>query len=91
VIFIETRETGNKVTFRVQGKLAGAGVATLEECWRTARRHPRARFAVDLISVTYIDQAGSLLLQLMDREGVAFVTTGLMTADVNEMLGRNKK
>jgi anti-anti-sigma regulatory factor len=91
VIFIETRETGNKVTFRVQGKLAGAGVSTLEECWRTARRHPRARFAVDLTSVTYIDQAGSLLLQLMDREGVAFVTTGLMTADVNEMLGRNKR
>jgi ABC-type transporter Mla MlaB component len=91
LIFIETREAGNTVTFRVQGRLAGAGVATLEECWRTARRYPRGKFAVDLTAVTYIDQAGSVLLQLMDRERVAFVTTGLMTEQVNEMLGRNKK
>jgi hypothetical protein len=27
----------------------------------------------------------------MDRDGVAFVTTGLMTEEVNEILGRNRK
>ena len=41
--------------------------------------------------MTFIDQAGSLLLQLMDRDGVAFVTTGLMTEELNEILGRNKR
>jgi anti-anti-sigma regulatory factor len=91
LIFIETRAAGNKVTFKVQGRLAGAGVSTLEECWRTAQERPQHRFAVDLTGVTFIDQAGSLLLQLMDRDGVAFVTRGLMTEQVNEMLGRNKK
>jgi len=89
---IETREVGNELTFKVEGRLAGAGVATLEDCWRTsAGRYPRGKFAVDLTQVTFIDQAGSLLLQLMDRDGVAFVTTGLMTEEVNEILGRNRK
>ena len=92
MIMIETREAGDELTFKVEGRLCGAGVATLEDCWRTAAgRYPRGKFAVDLTQVTFIDQAGSLLLQLMDRDGVAFVTTGLMTEELNEILGRNKK
>jgi ABC-type transporter Mla MlaB component len=91
MMIVETREVGDELTFKVEGRLAGAGVATLEECWRMARQYPRDKFAVDLTRVTFIDQAGSLLLQLMDREGVAFVTKGLMTEEVNEMLRRNKK
>jgi hypothetical protein len=89
---IETREVGNELTFRIEGRLAGTGVATLEDCWRTAaKRYPHSKFAFDLTRVTFIDQAGSLLLQLMDRDGVAFVTTGLMTEEINEILGRNRK
>ena len=92
MIIIETRETGNELTFKVEGRLTGAGVATLEDCWRTAAgRYPHGKFAVDLTQVTFIDQAGSLLLQLMDRDGVGFVTAGLMTEEVNEILGRNKR
>jgi anti-anti-sigma regulatory factor len=92
MMMIETREVGNQLTFRVEGRLAGAGVATLEDCWRTAAgRYPHGKFAVDLTQVTFIDQAGSLLLQLMDRDGVAFITAGLMRDEVNEILGRNKK
>lgn len=92
MIIIETREAGNELTFKVEGRLTGAGVATLEDCWRNAAgRYPHGKFAVDLTQVTFIDQAGSLLLQLMDRDGVAFVTAGLITEEVNEILGRNKK
>lgn len=92
MIIIETREAGNDLTFKVEGRLSGAGVATLEDCWRNSvGRYPHGRFAVDLTQVTFIDQAGSLLLQLMDRDGVAFVTAGLITEEVNEILGRNKK
>ncbi len=92
MMIIETREVGNQLTFKVEGRLTGAGVATLEDCWRTAAgRYPRGKLAVDLTQVTFIDQAGSLLLQLMDRDGVTFVTTGLMTEEVNEILGRNKR
>jgi ABC-type transporter Mla MlaB component len=92
MLIIETREAGNELTFKVEGRLTGAGVATLEDCWRTAtQRYPHGKFAVDLTQVTFIDQAGALLLQLMDRDGVAFQTTGLITEEVNEILGRNKK
>ena len=92
MMIIETREVGDELTFKVEGRLTGAGVATLEDCWRTAvSRYPHGKFAVDLTQVTFIDQAGSLLLQLMDRDGVAFKTTGLMTEELNEILGRNKK
>ena len=93
MIIIETRETGNQLTFKVErARLTGAGVATLEDCWRTAvGRYPHGKFAVDLMQVTFIDQAGSLLLQLMDRDGVTFITAGLMTEEVNEILGRNKR
>lgn len=92
MIMIETRELGDQLTFKVEGRLAGTGVATLEDCWRTAEgRYPHGKFTVDLTQVTFIDQAGSLLLQLMDRDGVAFTTTGLMTEEVNEILGRNRK
>jgi anti-anti-sigma regulatory factor len=92
MIMIETREAGNQVTFKVEGKLTGAGVSTLEDCWRAAvARHPKGEFTVDLTQVTFIDQAGSLLLQLMDRDHVAFVTTGLMTEELEEILGRNKQ
>ena len=91
MMIIDTREAGDQLTFRVEGRLCGAGVATLEDCWRTAaRRYPHGKFAVDLSQVTFIDQAGSLLLQLMDRDGVTFITTGLMTEELNEILGRNK-
>ena len=91
MIIIDTRESGNQLTFKVEGRLCGPGVAALEDCWRSAvRRYPHGKFAVDLSQVTFIDQAGSLLLQLMDRDGVTFFTTGLMTDEVNEILGRNK-
>jgi hypothetical protein len=92
MIIIETRESGKELTFKVEGRLTGTGVATLEDCWRNAvGRYPHGKFAVDLTQVTFIDRAGSLLLQLMDRDGVAFVTAGLITEEVNEILGRNKK
>lgn len=92
MMMIETREVGDQLTFKVEGRLCGAGVATLEDCWRTAAgRYPHGKFEVDLTQVTFIDQAGSLLLQLMDRDGVHFLTTGLMTEELNEILGRNKR
>ncbi len=92
MIMIATHQTGNQLTLEVQGRLAGTGVATLEDCWRTAAgRTPVCKFTIDLTGVTFIDQAGELLLQLMDREGVGFTTAGLMTEEVNEILGRNRK
>lgn len=86
---IETHEIGDSLTFKVEGRLAGAGVSTLEECWRAGlARHPHGKFTVDLTRVTFIDKAGSLLLQLMDRDGSTFKTTGLMTEELDDILRR---
>jgi anti-anti-sigma regulatory factor len=92
MLMIETKETGSRVVLHVVGRLAGSGVAALEECWcATIARCPKAEFAVDLTEVAFIDRAGSQLLRLMDRDGVAFVTTGLMTEELKEILERNWK
>jgi anti-anti-sigma regulatory factor len=88
---IETQEIGESLTLKVEGRLAGAGVSTLEDCWRAGvARHPHGKFTVDLTSVTFIDKAGSLLLQLMHRDGSAFKTSGRMTEELEEILRRNK-
>jgi hypothetical protein len=67
----------------LEGKLAGAWVAELEQCWHTAKaNHPNRKCTVDLAGVTFIDQAGWYLLQLMHRDGVGLVASGLMLQDI---------
>ena len=84
---IETHEIDGSLTFKVEGRLAGIGVSTLEECWRAATaRYPQGKFTVDLRKVTYVDIAGSLLLKLMHRDGLTFKTSGLMTEEIADIL-----
>jgi anti-anti-sigma regulatory factor len=84
---IQIREMDDEVTFQVEGRLAGAWVTELEQCWRSARlTHPNARFSVDLTGVTYIDQAGRYLLQLMHRDGASFTAAGLMIQGIVDQI-----
>jgi anti-anti-sigma regulatory factor len=67
----------------LEGRLAGAWVCELEHGWHTAQAsHPNRTLAVDLTGVTFIDHAGWYLLQLMDRDGVRLVESGLMLQDI---------
>jgi len=67
----------------LEGRLAGAWVSELEHCWHTAQAsHPNGTLSVDLTGVTFIDQAGRYLLQLMHRDGVSFVEPDLMRQDI---------
>jgi anti-anti-sigma regulatory factor len=67
----------------LEGRLAGAWVCELEHCWHTSQAsHPNRTLAVDLTGVTFIDQAGQYLLQLMHRDGVRLVGSGLMLQDI---------
>jgi anti-anti-sigma regulatory factor len=80
---IEIYEAADQLMLKVEGRLAGPWVGELEGCWRSARgNHPNGRFLVDLTGVSYIDQAGQYLLQLMHRDGANFVATGLMTQSI---------
>lgn len=80
---ITIHDAADPLRMELEGRLAGAWVCELEHCWHTAKAsHPNRKFSVDLTGVTFIDQAGRYLLQLMHRDGVSFIASGLMLQDV---------
>jgi anti-anti-sigma regulatory factor len=77
---IEICEDSGRLILKVEGRVAGPWVCELERCWRSAREnHAKGPFLVDLTGVSYIDQAGQYLLELMHRDGASFAAAGLMT------------
>jgi anti-anti-sigma regulatory factor len=84
---IEIQEAGDQVILQVAGRLAGAFVPELENCWRQARSAgPERRISVDLKNVTCVDRAGRYLLLLMHRNGVPFLRAGLALQDILEQV-----
>ena len=84
---IEVQESAGQFTLQVEGRLAGAFVSELENCWRTAQSaEPHRRISVDLKSVTCVDRGGRHLLQLMHRDGVQFLRAGLALQDILEQI-----
>jgi hypothetical protein len=78
MIRIETHRTKTHLTFRIAGKLCGASVRALEDCWKAARLSPPVvEEAVDLSDVTSIDKDGWSLLRRLHRDGVRFSAKGL--------------
>jgi hypothetical protein len=94
---ITTEKKRGKVTLTVEGRLAGQGVSTFEQCWRELRGDsPQEKFSVDLCGVTFIDAAGRTLLKQIYREGGRLVAEGCLNqAIVREIVGsastRNKE
>jgi len=84
---IQMKELDGEVMLAVEGRLAGAFVPELENCWQAARANqPTLKISVDLKSVTCIDRAGRSLLQLMHRNGVGFFRAGLAIQDILEQI-----
>jgi hypothetical protein len=80
---ITLHDAAGQPCLALEGRLAGAWVCELEHCWHTAKAgHPNRTLAVDLTGVTFIDQAGQYLLQLMHRDGVRLVGSGLILQDI---------
>jgi anti-anti-sigma regulatory factor len=80
---ITRHDAAGQLCLELEGRLAGAWVCELEHCWHTAKAsHPNRKCSVDLTGVTFIDQAGRYLLQLMHRDGVSFMASSLMLQDV---------
>jgi anti-anti-sigma regulatory factor len=79
---ITIHDAADRLRIELEGRLAGTSGYELEHCWHAAKaRHPNRTLAVDLTGVTFIDQAGRYLLQLMHRDGVRLVGSGLMLQD----------
>jgi anti-anti-sigma regulatory factor len=82
---ITVYDAADQLRVALEGRLAGAWVCELEHCWHTARASsPHRKLLVDLTHVTFVDQAGRYLLQLMHHNGVHFVASGLMRQDILE-------
>src|SRR3974390_685771 len=76
---ITTENKKGKTLLRLEGKITGPHVATLEQCWRDlSAASPKQKFSVDLCGVSYIDSAGKALLREMHRLGAHFVAVGCL-------------
>ena len=84
---IQMKEVAGQLILQVEGRLAGAFVPELENCWQAARAdQPNRKISLDLKSVTCIDHAGRYLLQLMHSTGVGFLRAGLAIQDILEQV-----
>jgi outer membrane protein len=76
-ISTETKRTRTVVT--VEGRVAGASVATVEGCWRELyAASPKQKFIINLCGVSYIDNAGKVLLREMHRLGAELRAEGCL-------------
>src|SRR5271156_4025390 len=74
---ITTESKRAKTLLTVEGRIAGASVATLEQCWRELyAASPKQKFIVNLCGVSFIDKAGKVLLGEMHRLGADFQAEG---------------
>jgi anti-anti-sigma regulatory factor len=84
---IQMKELDGELVLQVEGRLAGAFVPELENCWQAARAsQPNRKISVDLKSVSCFDRAGRSLLQLMHRDGLSFLRVGLAIQDILEQV-----
>jgi anti-anti-sigma regulatory factor len=77
----------NQLRFRLEGKLAGAWVSELRQCWQTAISTTHGRvISLDLGEVDFVDAQGQTLLADMYRHGVHLkAVTPLIRALVAEI------
>ena len=86
---ITTEKKRGKTVLSVEGRLTGAWVGTLAECWRT--RAQEEKFAVDLCGVSFIDAAGRALLKEIHEQGGKLIAEGCLNqAIVQEIEGREQ-
>ena len=90
---ITTENKKGKLTLSVEGRLAGQWVAALEQCWRELlAATPRQKFSINLCGVSFIDNAGKVLLREMHGLGGELIAEGCLNqAIVNEIVGERER
>ena len=85
---ITTETKRGRLTLSVEGRLAGPWVAALEQCWRELlAASPSQKFSINLCGVSFIDNAGKVLLKEMHRLGGELIAEGCLNqAIVNEIV-----
>ena len=91
MIKIHGQEIDGRLVLYVEGRLAGAFVPELENCWTTARSSdPGRKIAVDLSGVTCVDRSGRYLLQLMHTSGIDFLRPGIALQDILQQISEQQ-
>src|SRR5271157_1141910 len=85
---ITTETKRGRLSLSVEGRLAGPWVAALEQCWRELlAASPSQKFSINLCGVSFIDNAGKVLLKEMHRLGGELIAEGCLNqAIVNEIV-----
>src|ERR1700686_1562112 len=87
---ITTEIKRGKLTLYIEGRLTGPWVGALEQCWRDLSDHgERQKFYINLCGVSFIDDAGKVLLKEMHRQGGELIAEGCLNqAIVNEIVSK---
>jgi outer membrane protein len=76
---ITSEKKRGRVVLTVEGRLKGAHVGTLEQCWRELRAaSPNEKFSLNLCAVSFIDAAGKVLLKEIYHQGGQLVAEGCL-------------
>ncbi len=76
---ITSEKKRGRVVLTVEGRLTGAHVATLEQCWRELRAaSANEKFSLNLCAVSFIDAAGKMLLKDIHHQGGQLVAEGCL-------------
>ncbi|HWT83858.1 MAG TPA: hypothetical protein VN648_34325 [Candidatus Methylomirabilis sp.] len=80
---ITMHDNQETLTFQLEGRLAGAWVKEVEQCWQsTLAHHRKTILRVDLTDVTFIDDAGKACLAAMHRQGAELVAADCVTKEI---------
>jgi len=84
---ITLHDSADELRFRLEGRLSGAWVGELRQCWQTALSTVHGRkTTLDLGEVDYVDADGQSLLAEMFRQGVSLkAVTPLIREVVQEI------
>ena len=89
---ITTETRRGKTVLSVEGRIAGPSVSILEECWRDLyAASPRQKFSVNLCGVSFIDNAGKVLLKEMHRHGAALLAEGCLNQAIVQEIVESEK
>ena len=77
---ITVHDNQDSLTFQLEGRLAGAWVKEVEQCWQsTLARQRKPILRIDLTGVTFIDDAGKACLTAIHRQGAELMAADCLT------------
>ena len=84
---ITVHEDGSQCRLELAGRLCGPWVGETERVWRSAPCSGK-QIEVDMREVTGVDDAGRMLLAVMQKSGARLIAKGVwMTALIEEIAG----